>query len=131
MFDDTGHLIDPGRFPSLAQRLEAFAPALKKRSIVQNGALCIGPSTGCEPRTGPGRSCSCRELAKVPRVAVDRSGSVPSHGVYAIFVCDDRIEAIYDKLRDGRLARALDGIAPKVKGGYVRCYRRFLSMIRV
>ena len=41
------------------------------------------------------------------------------------------IEAIYDKLRDGRLARALDGIAPKVKGGYVRCYRRFLSMIRV
>ena len=32
---------------------------------------------------------------------------------------------------NGRLARALDGIAPKVKGGYVRCYRRFLSMIRV
>ena len=71
------------------------------------------------------------ELAKVPKVAIDRSGAVSSHGVYATFACDDTVEVIYEKLRDDRLAHALDGIAPKVKGGYVRCYRRFLSMIRV
>ena len=29
------------------------------------------------------------------------------------------------------LAKALDGIAPRVKGGYFRCYRRFLMMIRI
>ena len=71
------------------------------------------------------------ELAKVPRVAIDRSGAVPSHGVYAIFAPSGRIDDIYDSLRDGGLARALDGIAPRIKGNYMRCYKRFLSRIRI
>ena len=131
MFDDTGHLIDPDRFPGLAQRLEAFAPALKKRSIVQNGALWYRTIDRVRASDWSRPKLLVPELAKIPRVAVDRSGAVPSHGVYAIFARDDQVEDIYEKLRDGRLARALEGIAPKVKGGYVRCYRRFLSMIRV
>jgi len=70
-------------------------------------------------------------LAKVPRLAIDRSGAIPSHGVYAIFAPQDDVEALYEKLRDGKLARALDGIAPKVKGEYVRCYKRFLERITI
>ena len=131
MFDDAGHLIDPGRFPSLAQRLDAFAPALKKRSIVQHGALWYRTIDRVRASDWSRPKLLVPELAKIPRVAVDRSGAIPSHGVYAIFARDDQVEDIYEKLRDGRLARALEGIAPKVKGGYVRCYRRFLSMIRV
>lgn len=131
MFDDTGRLIHPGRFPGLARRLEAFAPALKRRSIVRNGAPWYRTIDRVRALDWSRPKLLVPELAKVPRVAVDRSGSVPSHGVYAIFARDDQVEDIYEKLRDGRLARALDGIAPKVKGGYVRCYRRFLSMIRV
>ena len=131
MFDDTGRLIHPGRFPGLARRLEAFAPALKRRSIVRNGAPWYRTIDRVRALDWSRPKLLVPELAQVPRVAVDRSGSVPSHGVYAIFARDDRVEEIYEKLRDGRLARALDGIAPKVKGGYVRCYRRFLSMIRV
>jgi adenine-specific DNA-methyltransferase len=34
-------------------------------------------------------------------------------------------------LSNGKLAKALDGIAPKVKGGYVRCYKRFLLKMRL
>ena len=131
MFDDTGCLIHPDRFPGLARRLEAFAPALKRRSIVRNGAPWYRTIDRVRALDWSRPKLLLPELAKVPRVAVDRSGSVPSHGVYAIFARDDQVEDIYEKLRDSRLARALDGIAPKVKGGYVRCYRRFLSMIRV
>ena len=131
MFDDSGRLIHPGRFPGLARRLEAFAPALKRRSIVRNGAPWYRTIDRVRALDWSRPKLLVPELAKVPRVAVDRAGSVPSHGVYAIFARDDQVEDIYEKLRDGRLARALDGIAPKVKGGYVRCYRRFLSMIRV
>ena len=131
MFDDAGHLIDPDRFPGLARRLEAFAPALKMRSIVRNGAPWYRTIDRVRVSDWSRPKLLVPELAKVPRAAIDRSGAIPSHGVYAIFARDDKVEAIYERLRDGRLARALDGIAPKVKGGYVRCYRRFLSMIRV
>ena len=131
MFDDAGHLIDPSQFPGLARRLEGFAPALKKRYIVRNGALWYRTIDRVRVSDWSRPKLLVPELAKVPRVAIDRSGAIPSHGVYAIFVCDDRVEAIYEKICDGQLARTLDGIAPKVKGGYVRCYRRFLSMIRV
>ena len=56
---------------------------------------------------------------------------MPSHGTYAIFAPDDHIEDLYEVLRDGGLARALDGIAPRLKGNYTRCYKRFLSGIRI
>ncbi|MDE0457850.1 MAG: hypothetical protein OXI15_11210 [Chromatiales bacterium] len=131
MFDDAGILIDPRRFPALAERLEGFVPALKKRSIVRNGAPWYRTIDRVRASDWSRPKLLVPELAKIPRVAVDRSGSIPSHGVYAIFACDDEVDGIYEKLRDGRLARALEGIAPKVKGGYVRCYRRFLSMIRL
>ena len=71
------------------------------------------------------------ELAKIPRLAIDRSGAIPSHGVYAILAPGDEVEALYEKLRDGKLAEALDGIAPRVKGGYVRCYKRFLERVTI
>jgi len=70
------------------------------------------------------------EIAKTPRVAIDRSGTVPSHGVYAIFAPNDDVDVIYEKIRDGKLAAALDGISPRVNGGYIRCYKRFLLMAR-
>jgi hypothetical protein len=70
-------------------------------------------------------------MAKTPRIAIDRSGSIPSHGVYAIFAPDDKVERLYEALENGGLAMALEKIAPKVKGGYVRCYRRFLEQVIV
>ncbi len=45
------------------------------------------------------------------------------------FVCSDRWR--YTVYADGKLARALAPIAPKIKGRYVRCYRRFLAMMEV
>jgi hypothetical protein len=119
------------RFPLLRDRLTRFKKPLQNRSIVANGAPWFRPIDRVIAAKWSRPKLLVPELAKTPRVAIDRSGAIPSHGVYAIFAPDDDVEVLYDKLRDGKLAAALDGIAPKVKGGYVRCYRRFLLMVRL
>ena len=131
MDGDDGKPVDLKRFPMLATRLERFASELEQRSIVRHGAEWY--RTIDRVRAGDwGRpKLVVPELAKIPRLAVDRSGAIPSHGVYAIFAPDDDVDALYAKLSDGRLARALEGISPKVKGGYVRCYKRFLLSVRL
>ncbi len=126
-----GDLIELERFPRLRARLARFRKLLKKRSIVRNGARWYRSIDRVRSSDWIRPKLLIPELAKVPRVAIDRSGAIPSHGVYAIFAPDDDVEALYEKLRDGKLAKALEGIAPKVKGGYVRCYRRFLLMVRI
>ena len=72
------------------------------------------------------------EISKPPRVAMDVNGAVPSHGVYAIFARNAAaIEGLYSILMERGLARALEGVAPTLASGHVRCYERFLEAIRV
>lgn len=131
MYGKDGKLIDPKQFPLLMTRLKRFRKQLKQRSIVRNGAPWFRPIDRVRAANWARPKLLIPELAKTPRVAIDRSGAIPSHGVYAIFAPEDDVDALYEKLRDGKLAKALDGLAPKVKGGYVRCYRRFLLMVRI
>ena len=131
MFADNGALVNVRRFPRLERRLRKFLPELTNRSIVRRGAPWYRTIDRIRAVDWRRPKLLVPELAKVPRVALDRSGAVPSHGVYAIFAPGDRIEEIFEHLRDGGLARALEGIAPKLKGNYTRCYKRFLSRVRV
>lgn len=124
-----GTLVDLGDFPLLAARLKRFSAMLRQRAIVQNGGTWYRTIDRVRAGNWSRPKLVVPELAKTPRLAIDRSGAVPSHGVYAIFAPDDDVDNLYAKLRDGGLARALEGISPKVKGGYVRCYKRFLSSI--
>jgi hypothetical protein len=103
---------------------------LKNRSVVRAGAEWYSTIDRVRAVDWKRPKILIPELAKKPRCAIDRSGAIPAHGVYAIFAPDDDVDAIYNKLKNGRLALALDGIAPQVKGGYVRCYKRFLLMAR-
>lgn len=131
MNGNDGELLVLNRHSRLKTRLRRFKAKLERRSIVLNGALWYRPiDRVC--RTDWNRpKILVPELAKVPRACIDCTGAVPSHGVYAIFVDGDNIDAVYDRLANGKLAKALNGIAPRVKGDYLRCYRRFLMMIRV
>ncbi len=131
MYGKDGKLIDPTKFPLLLARLRRVRKELKKRSIVRDGAQWFRTIDRVIANDWKRPKLLIPELAKTPRVSIDRSGGVPSHGVYAIFAPDNNVEALYERLRDGKLAKALDGIAPKVKGGYVRCYKRFLLAIRL
>ena len=131
LFDDDGQLRDLRRFPRLERRLTGFMPELIKRWIVRRGAPWYRTIDRIRAADWRRPKLLVPELARVPRIAVDRSGGVPSHGIYAIFAPDDRIEKLYEVLRDGGLARTLDGIAPRLKGNYTRCYKRFLREIPV
>ena len=131
MYGDDGKLIDLDNYPMLTARLERFADKLEQRSIVRNGAVWYRTIDRIRAQDWARPKLLVPELAKLPRVAIDHSGVIPSHGVYSIFAPDDNIVALYEMLRDGKLACALEGISPKVKGGYFRCYKRFLSAIRL
>ena len=126
-----GKLVDLDQFPMLKSRLTRFRTQLKKRSIVMNGAPWFRPIERIIPETWKRPKLLIPELAKVPRVAIDRSGAIPSHGVYAIFAPDDDIDRLYQRLSDGKFANAVAKVAPTINGGYYRCYRRFLLMMRV
>ena len=131
MFNDDGNLLDLCRFPKLENRLKRFSVELKRRSIVKNGAPWYRTIDRVRPVDWLRPKLLVPELAKVPRIAIDRSGAIPSHGTYAIFAPHDRVEDLYERLGDGGLARALNGIAPKLKGDYIRCYKKFLSGVRI
>ena len=131
MHGPDGELLDLTKYPRLKRRLKPHRPALSKRSIVKAGGEWYRPIDRVRADIWMRPKLLIPELARVPRLAIDKSGAIPSHGVYAIFAPDDDVQVLYEQLRDGRLARALEGIAPRVKGNYVRCYRRFLSMIRL
>jgi hypothetical protein len=131
MHDNDGSLIEPRLFPLLDKRLQRFKSDLEKRSIVKNGARWFQPIDRVRASDWAMPKLLIPEIAKIPRIAIDYSGAIPSHGVYAIFAPGQKIDTLYDQLADGGLARALEGIAPRIKGGYVRCYKRFLAQIRL
>ena len=131
LYDTDGRLLDIENYPRLAARLCRFEDRLRRRYIVRNGAIWYRTIDKVVQAKWSAPKLLVPEIAKLPRVAIDRSGAIPSHGVYAIFAEDGDVERVYDRLRDGKLARALAPIAPKVKGGYTRCYRRFLAAMRM
>ncbi len=131
MHDDTGRLVDLDRFPLLRAGLSEHRRALGQRSIVRRGAPWFRPIDRVRAVDWQRSKLLLPELARNPRVAIDRSGAIPSHGVYAICPPQDDVESLYARLGDGKLGRLLAEVAPQVKGGYLRCYRRFLSLVRV
>lgn len=125
-----GDLLDLSTYPEAAARLERYREKLKKRAIVRAGAPWYKPIDRVRKSDWLRPKLLVPEIAKIPRLAIDRTGAIPSHGVYAIFHHDDDVDAIYEILRDGGLEAGLRPIAPSIKGGYLRCYRRFLLMAR-
>ena len=132
LHDDQGQPRDLASFPKARNWLERFRSCLQERAIVRrHGAPWhrtidkVVAATWAEPKL------LVPELARVPRVALDRSGAVPAHGLYAIMKAQPEadIQWLSDHLSNGRFARLIEPIAPKVNGGHVRCYKRFLERI--
>ncbi len=130
-YDDTGDLIDLENHPLFAAHIRRFEAPLRARYIVRNGAAWYRTIDKVKAIDWSPPKLLIPEVAKIPRVAIDRSGAIPSHGLYCIFPHQADILDIYDRLRDGKLAKALAPIAPRVKGRYMRCYRRFLAMMTI
>ncbi|WP_404406202.1 Eco57I restriction-modification methylase domain-containing protein [Pelagibacterium halotolerans] len=131
LYGDDGKLRDLSHYPLAGRHMAQFRPTLENRAVSRKGAEWYRPIDKVCATDWEQPKLLVPEIAKVPRIAFDTSGAIPSHGVYAIFGESDDLECLYRQLAKGGLAKALEGIAPKVKGGYVRCYKRFLEQIRV
>lgn len=132
VFDEAGGLVDLAEHPRLKRHLRHYRRELEARYVVR---IAGRPWYRTIERLNPDRwrcpKLLVPDIAKSPTVALDCSGLIPSHGVYAIFPPADQVEEIYALLRDGGLANALSGVAPTLKNGYVRCYKHFLNAIRI
>jgi adenine-specific DNA-methyltransferase len=100
-----GKLRDLGNFRLAKARLERFRLELEKRSIVRAGATWYRPIDRIRASDWSRPKLLIPELAKIPRVAPDTSGAIPSHGVYAIFAPNNDLEALLAQLANGGLAR--------------------------
>lgn len=125
-----GRLIDLADFPGAARHLEAYRTVLSSRAVVRvSGKAWYAPIDRVHAADWARPKLLVPELAKEPRVCMDLTGAIPSHGVYAVFAPDDDLEPLLAAWSDGGLGRALKGKAPMVKGGYIRCYKRFLAAL--
>ena len=131
VFDEEGNLIRLADYPRLGRHLRRFRDRLEARYIVRTGAPWYRTIDRVRAVDWRRPKLLVPEIAKVPRVVLDPDGLVPSHGVYAIFPPEEDVEATYDLLRTGSLETQLRAIAPSVRGGYLRCYKRFLSRVRI
>jgi adenine-specific DNA-methyltransferase len=129
MHNQDGSLRNLDDYPIARRRFEKYRSALERRSIVKAGAAWYKPIDRVIAADWSRPKLLVPEIARVPRIAMDLTGAIPSHGVYAIFAPDDDLTRLHNQLKDGGLANALDGIAPRIKGGYFRCYKRFLGRI--
>ena len=130
-FDKKGNLVNLRDYPIFAARLKRYEERLRSRYVVRTGGRWYRTIEKIQPLKWAAPKLLIPEVAKTPRLAVDLSGSIPSHGLYAIFCKDGQVRHIYDRLKDGKLSDLLAPIAPTIKGGYRRCYRRFLERIEI
>ena len=132
VFDEAEELVDLAEYPKLERHLVRYRRKLEARYIVRRGGSpWYRPIERLNVDRWRQPKLLLPDIAKNPKVALDYSGFIPSHGLYAIFPPIDQVEEIYALLRDDGLARALSGIAPTLKNGYVRCYKHFLNAIRI
>jgi hypothetical protein len=134
LYDDDGRLRDLDDYPGAKKWLTGFRQRLESRSVVQKqGAVWYRPIDRVFAAAWAEPKLLIPELSKVPRMALDCSGAIPSHGLYAITARDPGADLanLYDRLADGRLKALLEGRAPKVKGEYWRCYKSILKELRL
>jgi adenine-specific DNA-methyltransferase len=129
LHDDSGRLRDIADYPRAIAFMERHRTRLEGRSIcVRHGAPWFRPIDRVSAAVWRAPKLLIPELSRVPRVALDKSGSVPAHGVYAVIGnqnCID-IEDVHCVLNNGGLEEMSRGQTSLIKGGYRRCYKKFL-----
>ena len=85
MHDMKGLLRRLEDYPRLATWLKGHRPLLEERACVKGGGAWYRSIDRVRVEDWKRPKILVPEIAKVPRVAIDWDGLIPSHGVYAIF----------------------------------------------
>lgn len=126
--DERG-LVDLEEYPGVASRLEHHRHVLSRRTCVVRGGNWYRTIDRVYTPAWIPSKLLVPEMMRIPRLAVDRTGLVPSHGIYAIFPGYWPIDALYSVLACGVLGASLALVAPRAGGAAYRCYKRFLAQV--
>jgi len=124
-------LIDLSEYPLAQRRLKTYKTNLIGRSCVNKSESWFKTIDKTEKSMWAGEKLLIPELSKFPRVAHDELGFMPSHGIYAIFSEQWPLKILRALLACGVLGAVLSATAPKLNGGFYRCYKRFLTQIPI
>ena len=127
----SGGLIDLPAFPLAKARLNRFRESLKKRSCVRSENTWFKTIDRTVPGDWAEEKILVPELSRIPSTAYDNTGLMPSHGIYTIFSDEWPTEILSYLLSSGILHVTLDAIAPRMRSGSIRCYKRFLAQIPI
>ena len=132
LYDDDGKLRDIDRFPKAKAWMTRYRGSLEQRSIVTKyGAPWYRPIDRVSVELWMQPKLLVPELSKTPRLALDTSGSIPAHGLYAIrsTISNAKTESLAAYLCGGIFAEEMSKIAPKANGQYFRCYKTILEQL--
>lgn len=134
LYDDDGKLLDIDRFPKAKGWMTRYRGTLEQRAVVRKqGAIWYRPIDKVSAKLWIQPKLLVPELSKNPRVALDASGAIPAHGLYAIQARErgTDLHKLAAKFSDGSFAKKIAKLAPRANGGYLRCYKRFIELLLI
>ena len=130
-----GDLISLDRFPRALRHFEAFKGRLQARACVKgkkgqrHSDRWYRTIDRLDPEVWSRNKILLPEIVRIPRIALDDDGYLPSHGIYAIFSDVWPLPVLRDLMASGVFGLVMECIAPRLNGNYKRCYKRFLSRV--
>ena len=128
-YHNDGTLIDLEKYPAYCARLKRYRKELGARAIARQSGVWYRTIDRVRAVDWARPKLLVPELTNNPRIAIDRNGMIPSHGIYAIFAPDDNVDLLYALISGEVLSTTLRAIAPRAKSGSYRCYKRILSKV--
>lgn len=125
-YDRGGKLIDPAEWPRFARWVAGHRETLSSRSQFRDTEQYWRTIDAVPAQWAATPKLLLPELCNRPLTAVDRTGSIPAHSLYAIWSDEWPIEILQRVLNAGLLELTAEAEAPKLKLGWVRFYKRFL-----
>ena len=125
-YDLSGHLIAIDDYPLFRDWVAQHEMALKARSIVANGTDWWRTIDGVGTQWNGTKKLLIPELSRQPKAVLDKTASIPSHSIYALWSQDWPLKALQRVLNGGLLRLTAEAKAPMLSGGWFRLYKRFL-----
>jgi len=125
-YDREGRLINPAHWPKFARWAAARRQVLKARSQFVNSQQYWRTIDAIPAQWSVTPKLLLPELCNKPVAAIDRTGSIPAHSLYAIWSTEWPIEVLRAVLNAGLLELTAHAEAPRLKSGWLRFYKRFL-----
>lgn len=125
-YDQKGRLIDPADWPKFARWAADRREILEARSQFRGSRQYWRTIDAVSAQWSTSPKLLLPEMCSKPMAAIDRTGSIPAHSIYAIWSDEWPIEILQRVLNSGLLELTAHAEAPRLGSGWMRFYKRFL-----